>query len=112
MGNGSSEEEFDERSERLESYSLSADVSECESLSGFSCDGDGYGGGAVSSLNYSPLVRPEVAVNSSFRAPPPLTSPVFDGGHVVIPPRKPEKELSGSFCIFESLSFGIFLAEL
>ncbi|RVX15972.1 Rop guanine nucleotide exchange factor 5 [Vitis vinifera] len=64
MGNGSSEEEFDERSERLESYSLSADVSECESLSGFSCDGDGYGGGAVSSLNYSPLVRPEVAVNS------------------------------------------------
>ncbi|WKA09294.1 hypothetical protein VitviT2T_026956 [Vitis vinifera] len=94
MGNGSSEEEFDERSERLESYSLSADVSECESLSGFSCDGDGYGGGAVSSLNYSPLVRPEVAVNSSFRAPPPLTSPVFGGGHVVIPPRKPEKELS------------------
>ncbi|KAK8642317.1 hypothetical protein V6N13_011665 [Hibiscus sabdariffa] len=37
MGSVSSEECFDQISERFESYSLSADVSESESSSGFSC---------------------------------------------------------------------------
>lgn len=93
------EEEFDEGGERFESYrTLSADASEYQSLSRCSSDGDlnGYAG-AVSSLEYPPLLRSEVALNSCFRVPPPVALPVFGGGHVAIPPRKPEKDLSGPF---------------
>ena len=100
MGGDSNGEEFDE----FKSCSLSADVSEYESLSCFSSDDDIYGnGGVVSSPNYSPIVGSSVVLDSSFRMPAPVTLPVFGGGREVVPPRKAaEADLSGSFCTFFS----------
>ncbi|KAK9271442.1 hypothetical protein L1049_027033 [Liquidambar formosana] len=69
MGSVSSEDGFDRHSERFESYSLSADVSESESSGGSPCRH--YDPHAAStSLVYSAFARPELALLSSFRAPP------------------------------------------
>ncbi|XP_043713659.1 rop guanine nucleotide exchange factor 1-like [Telopea speciosissima] len=95
MGSVSSEDGFDQQSERFGSYSLSADVSESESSSSFSCrryDGEG----ASSSLASSPLAGRPLTVNSGFPAPP-LMLPVIGGRDVVVSdekPEKPETELS------------------
>ncbi|XP_057504318.1 rop guanine nucleotide exchange factor 1-like [Actinidia eriantha] len=78
MGSVSSEDDFDRRNERFESYSLNADVSESESSSAFSYDPQA----ASSSLTTSPL---------DFPGPIPITLPVFGDRHVIIPADKPEK---------------------
>lgn len=98
---GSGEEYHEGRCERFE---ISHSASEYESLSGISCDDDRFSyDGAVSSLYYSSLLGPEVAVNSSFRVPLPVTLPASNGGRMVVPPQKPEKDLSGSFCTLQYL---------
>ena len=99
MGSVSSEEGFDQISERFESYSLSADVSESESSSGFCCCRFDQEGGS-SSLTSSPLARPEFVDGSSFPARVPVMLPVFGGRHVVISSKKaklPEADMSGEF---------------
>ncbi|THF95978.1 hypothetical protein TEA_009381 [Camellia sinensis var. sinensis] len=73
MGSVSSDDDSDHHSERLESYSLSADVSESESSSTFSYD-------------------PQAASSSPLAVPPnfpaPLHFPVVGGRHVIIPAEK------------------------
>ncbi|CAL5418533.1 unnamed protein product [Camellia sinensis] len=73
MGSVSSDDDSDHHSERFESYSLSADVSESESSSTFSYD-------------------PQAASSSPLAVPPnfpaPLHFPVVDGRHVIIPAEK------------------------
>lgn len=98
MGSVSSEDCSDQQSERCGSYSLSADVSESESCSSFSCrrfDGEG----ASSSMTSSP--RPAAG---NFFFPAPVMLPVIGGKDVVAWNDKPEKreaDLSGSlFFIF------------
>ncbi|XP_010266943.1 PREDICTED: rop guanine nucleotide exchange factor 1-like [Nelumbo nucifera] len=84
-----SEDGFDQQSERFGSYSLSADVSESESSSSFSCrryDAEG----ASSSLSSSPLPARLLAGNSPFPAPH-LMLPVIGGRDVVVWEEKPEK---------------------
>ncbi|XP_062165545.1 rop guanine nucleotide exchange factor 1-like isoform X2 [Alnus glutinosa] len=97
MGSVSSEDDFDQLSERFESYSLSADVSESESSSGF-FSRRRYGHECVvSSLTSSPLAGNEVGENSDIPAPVPVMLPVVGGRHVVIPAKKTdnsETELS------------------
>ncbi|KAA8537448.1 hypothetical protein F0562_026865 [Nyssa sinensis] len=93
MASVSSEDDFDQQSERLDSYSLSADVSESESSSTFSYDPQA----ASTSLTSSPLVGPDSVANSHFPAAPSIMLPVIGGRHVVVPagkPKKPETELS------------------
>lgn len=93
MGSVSSEDGSDQQSERYGSYSPSADISESESCSSFSCrrfDGEG----ASSSMTSSP--RP---VTAGFRFPAPVMLPVIGGKDVVVWDEKPEKretDLSGS----------------
>ncbi|GMH02933.1 hypothetical protein Nepgr_004772 [Nepenthes gracilis] len=91
MGSLSSEDEaYDEQSDRCGSYSLSADVSESESSSGFSCrrfDADGVS----CSMTPSPLGYRPVVGNCSFPAPPPLVLPVIGGRDVVVWDEKPQK---------------------
>ncbi|KAJ4967124.1 hypothetical protein NE237_018973 [Protea cynaroides] len=90
MGSVSSEDGFDQQSERFGSYSLSADVSESESSSSFSCrryDAEG----ASSSLASSPLAGRPLNVNSGFPVPP-LMLPVIGGKDVVVWDEKPEKQ--------------------
>ncbi|KAA8546145.1 hypothetical protein F0562_020961 [Nyssa sinensis] len=92
MGSISSEDGFDQQSERCGSYSLSADVSESESSSSFSCrryDAEG----ASSSIASSPLARRPMIGNSGFTLvpPPPLMLPVIGGKDVVTWEEKPEK---------------------
>ncbi|CAK9153930.1 unnamed protein product [Ilex paraguariensis] len=91
MGSVSSEDGFDGQSERCGSYSLSADVSESESSSSFSCRR--YGEGASSSMASSPLACGQLTGNSTFPAPmpPPLMFPVIGGKDVVVCDKKPEK---------------------
>ena len=99
MGSVSSERGFDQISERLESYSLSADVSESESSSGFSCRRFDQEGGS-SSLTSSQLAGPEFVDGSSFTARIPVMLPVVGGRHVVIPAKKEEvskADMSGEF---------------
>uniref|UniRef100_A0A5B6Z5M2 PRONE domain-containing protein n=1 Tax=Davidia involucrata TaxID=16924 RepID=A0A5B6Z5M2_DAVIN len=89
MGSVSSEDDFDQQSERLDSYSysLSADVSESESSSTFSYDPQAA---STSFTSSSPLAAgPDSSANSDF--PPPIMSPVIGGRHVIIPARNPEK---------------------
>ncbi|CAL5349478.1 hypothetical protein CsSME_00036379 [Camellia sinensis var. sinensis] len=73
MGSVSSDDDSDHHSERFESYSLSADVSESESSSTFSYD-------------------PQAASSSPLAVPPnfpaPLHFPVVGGRHVIIPAEK------------------------
>ncbi|XP_052202419.1 rop guanine nucleotide exchange factor 1 [Diospyros lotus] len=89
MGSVSSEEDSDHKSERLDSYSLSADVSESEteSSSSFSYDPEA----ASSSLTASPLAGSDSSANLDFLVPPRVTLPVVGGRHVIIPEDKPEK---------------------
>ncbi|KAF8406675.1 hypothetical protein HHK36_008766 [Tetracentron sinense] len=90
MGSVSSEDGFDQQSERLGSYSLSADVSESESSSNFSLrryDAEG----ASTSLASSPLACRPLAGNSNFPSHPPLMLPVIGGKDVVVLDEKPEK---------------------
>lgn len=78
----SSEDDFEPLSERPESYSLSADVSESESSSGF-FPRRRYGHECLSSsLTSSPLAKTECDDNSGFRAP--VTLPVVCGRRLVI----------------------------
>ncbi|KAH0978086.1 hypothetical protein GBA52_027805 [Prunus armeniaca] len=86
MGSASSEDGSDQQSEeRCGSYSLSADVSESESCSSFSCrrfDAEG----ASSSMTSSPR---QVPGNFCFQAP--VMLPVIGGKDVVAWDEKPEK---------------------
>ncbi|KAM5562649.1 rop guanine nucleotide exchange factor 1 [Rosa sericea] len=85
MGSVSSDDGSDQQSDRCGSYSLSADVSESESCSSFSCrrfDAEG----ASSSMTSSP--RPAAG---SFCVQPPVMLPVIGGKDVVAWDEKPEK---------------------
>ncbi|KAL4333947.1 hypothetical protein GQ457_07G027420 [Hibiscus cannabinus] len=84
----STEECFDQISERFESYSLSADVSESESSSGFSCHRFDLGGS--SSLASSPPAGSEFVDVSSFSTRVPVMLPVVGDRHVIIPSTKTE----------------------
>ncbi|KAE8668977.1 Rop guanine nucleotide exchange factor 1 [Hibiscus syriacus] len=88
MGSVSSDDGFDQRSERCGSYSVSADVSESESCSSFSCrrlDGEG----CSSSMTSSP--RLPAAGRFGFQVP--LMLPVIGGKDVVIrDDERPEKQ--------------------
>ncbi|KAI3875823.1 hypothetical protein MKX03_023746 [Papaver bracteatum] len=108
MGSISSDEEgYDQQSERYGgSYSLSADVSESESSSSYSCrrydgteggGGAGNGGGASSSLSSSPLTSSRVMSslgNSIFPSASSLMLPVIGKDIVVWEDEKPEKRLA------------------
>ncbi|GMI91372.1 ROP (rho of plants) guanine nucleotide exchange factor 1 [Hibiscus trionum] len=85
MGSVSSEECFDQVSERFESYSLSADVSESESSGGFSCRRFDRGGSSSLASSGSEFVDV-----SSFSTGVPVMLPVVGGRHVVIPSTKAE----------------------
>ncbi|KAL6217987.1 PREDICTED: rop guanine nucleotide exchange factor 1 [Fragaria vesca subsp. vesca] len=87
MGSVSSDDGSDQQSDRCGSYSLSADVSESESCSSFSCrrfDAEG----ASSSMTSSP--RP--AVPGIFGVQAPVMLPVIGGKDVVAWDDKPEKK--------------------
>ncbi|KGN46713.1 rop guanine nucleotide exchange factor 1 [Cucumis sativus] len=78
MGSVSSDDGSDQLSDRCGSYSLSADVSESESCSSFSCrrfDGEG----ASSSMASSPH-----PVSANFCFPPPVSLPVLGGKDVFV----------------------------
>ncbi|KAL6011826.1 hypothetical protein ACLOJK_002292 [Asimina triloba] len=96
-GNTSSDEALDQLSERLESYSLSADVSESESCGSFS--GRRYDVEAASSSPSSLFLPPlrKGAGRSGFSSEPPMTA--VGGRDAVVWEGKAEKreqELSGS----------------
>ncbi|KAH1122719.1 hypothetical protein J1N35_005879 [Gossypium stocksii] len=88
MGSVSSDDGFDEQSERCGSYSLSADVSESESCSSFSYrwfDGEGCSSSMTSS-------SPRLPAAGRFGFQVPLMLPVIGGKDVVIwDDKKPEK---------------------
>ncbi|KAJ0026247.1 hypothetical protein Pint_09291 [Pistacia integerrima] len=101
MESVSSEDEFDEMSERFESYSLSADVSESESSSSdFSrrrLDDNEGASTFLTSLASSSLVETEDANYTGTSAPVPIMLPVVGSRHVVIPVtkmQKPDTDLS------------------
>ncbi|KAL5845400.1 hypothetical protein ACOSQ4_011358 [Xanthoceras sorbifolium] len=87
MESVSSEDEFDEMSERFESYSMSADVSESESSTGgsFSCRRFDERQRISISLTSSPLLGPESADNSGCSESVPIMLPVVGGRHVAVP---------------------------
>ncbi|KAE8674779.1 Rop guanine nucleotide exchange factor 1 [Hibiscus syriacus] len=89
MGSVSSEECFDQISERFESYSLSADVSESESSCGFSCRRFDRGGSSF--LTSSPPVGSEFVDVSSLSTQVPVMLPVVGGRHEDIPSKKVEE---------------------
>ncbi|KAJ7966926.1 Rop guanine nucleotide exchange factor like [Quillaja saponaria] len=95
MGSVSSEDELDQMGERFEGYSLSADVSESESSSGFSCEGYDHER-ASSKLTSSSIGRPEFTENSRFPASVKVKLPGFSGNHAVIMEKrgKPVTKLS------------------
>lgn len=98
----SSDGEFDQLSERFESYSQSADVSESESSSNFSSRQHDNEGGASSSLASSPLAGLSFDENSVLPAPVPSMLPVIGGRDIVIQATKtesPEADFSGESCI-------------
>ncbi|KAI4342212.1 hypothetical protein MLD38_026862 [Melastoma candidum] len=92
MAGGSSEDE------RCGSYSLSADVSESESCSSFSCAGNnGNGGrfdgeGCSSSVASTPRPAVAVAAGWSFSFPATVMAPVIGGRDVVLWDGKRDKE--------------------
>ena len=98
----SSDDELDRSSERFESYSLSADVSESESSGSFShhqCDLEA--GNSSSLASSPPLLGPASAVRSVLTARMNVNFPVIGGRNVVVPATntdKPETDLSGEFC--------------
>lgn len=101
----------DELSQRFESYSLSADVSESESsTSDFSCRHEAPAA-ASTSLTSSPPCGPDFAdIFVCQQQPPiPFLFPAVGGRHVVIPAtkaEKPETKLSGQCALlWKSLQF-------
>ncbi|KAK8582551.1 hypothetical protein V6N13_069325 [Hibiscus sabdariffa] len=93
MGSVSSDDGFDRQSERCGSYSVSADVSESDSCSSFSCrrfDGEGCSSSMISS--------PRLPAMGRFGFQVPLMLPVIGGKDVVIwddeEPEKRETNLS------------------
>ena len=92
----SSDDGSDQLSDRCGSYSLSADVSESESCSSFSCrrfDGEG----ASSSMASSPH-----PVSGNFCFPPPVSLPVIGGKDVLVwdgKAKKRDDDLSGNFFV-------------
>lgn len=98
----SEDDELEVLSERFESYSLSADVSESESSSSstsFSCrKNDGHDGHASTTMTSSPLSGPDYADIFYGKTALPVILPAFGGGRNVLIPAttdKPEAELSG-----------------
>ncbi|KAE8724923.1 Rop guanine nucleotide exchange factor 1 [Hibiscus syriacus] len=87
MGSVSSDDGFDQQSERCGSYNVSADVSESESCSSFSCrrfDGEGCSSSMTSS--------PRLPAVGRFGFQVPMMLPVIGGKDVVIwDDEKPEK---------------------
>lgn len=86
MGSLSSEEDDEVSSERCGSYSPSADISESESSSSFSCrrfDAEG----PSTSITSSPRV--------GFYFPPPVMLPVIGGKDVAVWDAKQDNDLSG-----------------
>ncbi|KAL5557783.1 hypothetical protein UlMin_033994 [Ulmus minor] len=81
----------DESSERCESYSVSADVSECESSSSFSRRHYDNEVGASTSFTSSPPAGPSFAENYVIPASMGAQLPLIGGRHGVIPPSKTEK---------------------
>ncbi|GMN34858.1 hypothetical protein TIFTF001_004926 [Ficus carica] len=94
----SSDDELDRLSERFESYSLSADVSESESSGSFSHHQCDLEAGTSSSLASSPpLPGPASAGRSVLTARINVNFPVISGRNVVVPAtntEKPETDLS------------------
>lgn len=94
MGSTSSDDGFDQLSDRIETYCFSADISEsesscCHSRRHFDLDG------GSSSLTSSP--EPEFIESANFTEPVPVMLPVVAGRHVIYPEREkevPETELS------------------
>lgn len=83
----SSEDDFDGMSERFESYSLSADVSESESSNGcgsgrFLCRRFNDGERISVSLTSSPFVGTELVDNCGGSQSVPIMLPVVGGRHV------------------------------
>ena len=110
MGSVSSDDGSDQQSERCGSYSLSADVSESESCSSFSCRRFN-GEGCSSSMTSSP--RLTAAGGFGFQAP--VMLPVIGGKDVVIwdddeKPGKRDTDLSGISKFF--VYFGIFALDI
>lgn len=101
MGSVSSEDWLDQVNEQfeLDSYSLSADVSESESSSSFSCNRCYDHQGASTSFTSSPLAGPEFANGSVSPLRIPVRLPVIAGRHIKSLPKKkaeqPETDLSG-----------------
>lgn len=109
MESFSSEDDYDQLSERFERYSLSADVSESESSTNLSCRQYENEGAASSSLTSSPLAGLRCADNSLISAPAAGILPVVGGRDFVIPAAKterPETNLSGEFWIVLVIFFG------
>lgn len=106
MGSVSSDDGSDQQSERCGNYSLSADVSESESCSSFSCrrfDGEGASSSMTSSpcLPFSfqtPVMPPEIGEKD--------LSLVWD-----VKPKKRETDLSGILTMISSLSVCCFVWE-
>lgn len=101
IGVSSEDDELEHLSERFDSYSLSADVSESESSSGFSCRQQ-YGRqapAASASLTSSPPSGPDFAnIFYSQQPPMPFVLPAVGGRRVVLPPtvtEKPQTKWSG-----------------
>ncbi|KAI4318570.1 hypothetical protein MLD38_032255 [Melastoma candidum] len=98
MAGGSSEDDCDEEGEeeRFGSYSLSADVSESESCSSFSCAGNNGNGGCFEGEGCSSSVastpRPAAAAGRSFSFPATVMAPVIGGRDVVLWEGKRDKE--------------------
>lgn len=102
MESFSSEDDYDQLSERFERYSLSADVSESESSTNLSCPQYENDGAASSSFTSSPLAGLIFADNSLIPAPATGMLPVIGGRDLVIPAAKTERSetsLSGEFWI-------------
>lgn len=102
MENLSSDEEFDVLSERFGSYSLSADVSECESSSSCSYQQFDREGVASTSVSSPPLDERDFSSNTLLPTPLTVTLPVYGSRHVKMPPppmmERPDTEMSGKFC--------------
>lgn len=96
----SSDDELDQLSERFESYSLSADVSESESSCRFSHGQYDHEAGTSNSQASSPLPGSTLPENPVLPAPMNLNVPVAGGRRVVIPAMKTENsetDVSGEF---------------
>ena len=94
----SSDDDLDRLSERFESYTMSADVSESESsTSCFSARQFDHEAGASTS---SPPPRPSLGETSLLSAEMNASLPCFGVRNVAVPKaeKKPESEMAGEFC--------------